>query len=88
MTPVYAILRDDGGFLTMEQILRRLPAPMEVPAFERRLAHLRRDFRMRWIGARRATHTGWASSGPLSARTTTSATTRSPVPPRSAEDSR
>jgi DNA (cytosine-5)-methyltransferase 1 len=44
--PVYAILRDDGGFLTMDQILRRVQAPMEVPAFERRLAHLRRDFRL------------------------------------------
>jgi DNA (cytosine-5)-methyltransferase 1 len=44
--PVYAILRDDGGFLTMEQVLRRLPAPMEIPAFERHLAHLRRDFRI------------------------------------------
>jgi hypothetical protein len=44
--PVYAILRDDGGFLTMDQVLRRLPAPMEIPAFERHLAHLRRDFRI------------------------------------------
>jgi DNA (cytosine-5)-methyltransferase 1 len=44
--PVYAVLRDDGGFLTMDQVLRRLPAPMEVPAFERHLAHLRRDFRI------------------------------------------
>jgi DNA (cytosine-5)-methyltransferase 1 len=44
--PVYAILRDDGGFLTMEQVLRRLQAPMEIPAFERHLAHLRRDFRI------------------------------------------
>ncbi|HEX4290589.1 MAG TPA: DNA (cytosine-5-)-methyltransferase [Trebonia sp.] len=44
--PVYAILRDDGGFLSMEQILRRLQAPMEIPAFERHLAHLRRDFRI------------------------------------------
>lgn len=42
--PVYAILRDDGGFLTMEQILHRLPCPMDVPAFERRLSHLKRDF--------------------------------------------
>jgi DNA (cytosine-5)-methyltransferase 1 len=42
--PVYAILRDDGGFLTMDQILRRLPAPLEVPAFERHLSHLKRDF--------------------------------------------
>jgi DNA (cytosine-5)-methyltransferase 1 len=44
--PVYAILREDGGFLTMEQVLRRLQAPMEIPAFERHLAHLRRDFRI------------------------------------------
>jgi DNA (cytosine-5)-methyltransferase 1 len=42
--PVYTVLRDDGGFLTMEQILRRLDAPMEIPAFERHLAHLKRDF--------------------------------------------
>ena len=41
---VYAVLRGDGGFLTMEQILRRLDAPMEVPAFERHLSHLKRDF--------------------------------------------
>jgi DNA (cytosine-5)-methyltransferase 1 len=42
--PVYAVLRDDGGFLTMDQILRRLPLTLEVPAFERHLAHLKRDF--------------------------------------------
>jgi DNA (cytosine-5)-methyltransferase 1 len=42
--PVYAVLRDDGGFLTMDQIMRRLPVPMEIPAFERHLAHLRGDF--------------------------------------------
>jgi DNA (cytosine-5)-methyltransferase 1 len=42
--PVYAVLRDDGGFLTMEQIRRRLPQAMDVPAFERHLAHLRQDF--------------------------------------------
>jgi len=44
--PVYAVLRQDGGFLTMEQIVRRLAVPMEVPAFERHLAHLKRDFRI------------------------------------------
>jgi DNA (cytosine-5)-methyltransferase 1 len=44
--PVYAVLRQNGGFLTMEQILRRLAVPMEVPAFERHLAHLKRDFRI------------------------------------------
>jgi DNA (cytosine-5)-methyltransferase 1 len=42
--PVYAVLRDDGGFLTMDQILRRLSAGADIPAFERHLAHLRRDF--------------------------------------------
>jgi DNA (cytosine-5)-methyltransferase 1 len=42
--PVYAVLRDDGGFLTLEQILRRLGSALDVPAFERHLAHLRRDF--------------------------------------------
>jgi DNA (cytosine-5)-methyltransferase 1 len=42
--PIYTALRDDGGFLTMDQIVRRLPKPMDVPAFERHLAHLKRDF--------------------------------------------
>jgi DNA (cytosine-5)-methyltransferase 1 len=42
--PIYAVLRDDGGFLTMDQIMRRLPIPVDVPAFERHVAHLRRDF--------------------------------------------
>jgi DNA (cytosine-5)-methyltransferase 1 len=42
--PVYVMLRDDGGFLTMDQILRRLPGSMDVPALERHLAHLRQDF--------------------------------------------
>ena len=42
--PVYKVLRDDAGFLTMEQVLRRIPAPLDVPAFERHLAHLKRDF--------------------------------------------
>ena len=42
--PVYVVLRDDGGFLTMDQVLTRLAAPMDIPAFERHLAHLRRDF--------------------------------------------
>lgn len=42
--PVYAVLRDNDGFLTMDQILRRLDIPMEIPAFERHLAHLKRDF--------------------------------------------
>jgi DNA (cytosine-5)-methyltransferase 1 len=44
--PVYAVLRADGGFLTMSQIFRRLPEPMDVPVFERHLAHLRRDFQI------------------------------------------
>jgi DNA (cytosine-5)-methyltransferase 1 len=44
--PVYTVLREDGGFLTMEQILRRLPSPLDVPSFERHLAHLRRDFQI------------------------------------------
>ena len=42
--PIYKVLRDDAGFLTMEQILRRIRAPLDVPAFERHLAHLKRDF--------------------------------------------
>jgi DNA (cytosine-5)-methyltransferase 1 len=49
---VYAILRDDGGFLTTEQILRRLEAPMEIPAFERHLAHLKRDFHIETVTRR------------------------------------
>ena len=51
--PIYVVLRDDGGFLTMDQIMRRLPAPMDVPAFERHLAHLRRDFHIE-VEARKA----------------------------------
>ena len=42
--PVYAVLRDHGGFLTMHEILRLAGLPLDVPAFERHLAHLRRDF--------------------------------------------
>jgi DNA (cytosine-5)-methyltransferase 1 len=42
--PVYSVLRQDGGFLTMDQILRRVPGPMDTSAFERHLAHLRQDF--------------------------------------------
>jgi DNA (cytosine-5)-methyltransferase 1 len=38
------VLRDDGGFLTIDQILRRVSFPFDVSAFERHLAHLRRDF--------------------------------------------
>ena len=50
--PVYAVLRDDDGFLTMDQILRRLEAPMETPAFERHLAHLKRDFHIETVTRR------------------------------------
>ena len=42
--PIYKVLRDDAGFLTMEQILRRIRVPLDVPGFERHLAHLKRDF--------------------------------------------
>jgi DNA (cytosine-5)-methyltransferase 1 len=38
------VLRADGGYLTMDQIQRRLPAPFDAPAFDRHLAHLKRDF--------------------------------------------
>ena len=51
--PVYAILRDHDGFLTMEQILRRLEVPMDIPAFERHLSHLKRDFHIE-VEARKA----------------------------------
>ena len=44
--PVYAVLRADGGFLTMEQILRRVAVPLDVPAFERHLSHLKCDFQI------------------------------------------
>lgn len=37
----------------MDQILRRLGAPMEVPAFERHLSHLKRDFHIEVV-ARKA----------------------------------
>jgi len=47
--PVYAVLRADGGFLTMNQILRRMPEPVDVPAFERHLAHLRQDFHIETV---------------------------------------
>jgi DNA (cytosine-5)-methyltransferase 1 len=42
--PIYKVLRDHPEFLTMEQILHRMPAPLDVPEFERHLAHLKRDF--------------------------------------------
>jgi len=42
--PIYKVLREHASFLTMEQILRRLATPLDVPAFERHLAHLKRDF--------------------------------------------
>jgi len=56
--PVYAVLRDDGGFLTTEQVLHRVNAgalgvPLDVPAFERHLARLRRDFHIE-VEARRS----------------------------------
>jgi DNA (cytosine-5)-methyltransferase 1 len=42
--PVYGVLRDHGGFLTVEQILGRLAEPLDAAGVQRRLAHLRRDF--------------------------------------------
>ena len=42
--PIYKVLRADAGFLTMDQILRRIRVPLDVPGFERHLAHLKRDF--------------------------------------------
>jgi DNA (cytosine-5)-methyltransferase 1 len=42
--PVYAVLADDGGFLTMEQIQGRLSRPLDQSGLQRHLAHLRRDF--------------------------------------------
>ena len=41
---MYAVLRDNGGFLTMEEIMRRTAVLLDAPAFERHLAHLKRDF--------------------------------------------
>jgi hypothetical protein len=35
---------DPNAAATLNQILRRLPVPLEIPAFEWHLAHLRRDF--------------------------------------------
>jgi DNA (cytosine-5)-methyltransferase 1 len=42
--PVYAVLRDHGGFLTAGQIQARLADPPDLAAVERRLAHLGHDF--------------------------------------------
>jgi len=50
--PVYAIVRDDGGCLAVEQILRRLEARMGTPAFERHLAHLKGDFHIETVTRR------------------------------------
>jgi DNA (cytosine-5)-methyltransferase 1 len=44
--PVYAVLRDAGGFVTIPQIIRRAGPPLDVPAAERHLTCLRRDFRI------------------------------------------
>ncbi len=87
--PVYTVLRDDGGFLTMEQILRRLARPARRPRVraapgppQARLPHRSRE------RASPETPTGWARSRPSSARTTTSATRPSCTPPRSANTCR
>ncbi len=60
--PVYAVLRDHGGFLTAGQIQARLADPLDLTAVERRLAHLGRDFDIEVRPAGRATPTGWAHS--------------------------
>jgi DNA (cytosine-5)-methyltransferase 1 len=64
--PVYVVLRDDGGFLTMDQILRRLSIPMNISKFERHLAHLRSDFH---IGVQRRTSGDAYQLGPFKAFT-------------------
>jgi len=69
--PIYAVLRDDGGFLTMDQIMRRLPVRMDVPAFERHLAHLKRDFHIEWRPVRPVMPTSWGPSRRSSGRTIT-----------------
>ena len=82
--PVYAVLRDDGGFLTMDQILRRLSVPLDVSAFERHLAHLRRDFHIEVESRKSGDAYKLARSRRSPARTITSATRPSCAPPRSA----
>ena len=42
--PVYAVLRADGGFLTLPQILARAGLPIDTAALEQRLDCLARDF--------------------------------------------
>lgn len=44
--PVYAVLRDSGGFVTIPQLIRRAGVPLDVPDIERHLSCLRRDFRI------------------------------------------
>jgi DNA (cytosine-5)-methyltransferase 1 len=42
--PVYGVLREHRGFLTVEQIRGRLATQLDAPGVQRHLAHLGRDF--------------------------------------------
>ena len=86
--PVYAVLRDDGGFLTMDQIVRRLAEPMGFPPSNATWPTFGGTSTSTPILARRAMPTAWATSRLSSAKMTTCATTCSLIPPRSAEDPR
>lgn len=41
--PIYTVLRENGGFLTMDQILRRV-GDLDAASFDRHVSHLGRDF--------------------------------------------
>ena len=84
--PVYAVLRDDGGFLTMDQILppparHRWRSPRSSGTWP--TSGATSTSRSRPAG--QATPTSWARSRHSPARTTTSATRPSSIPPRSAD---
>lgn len=42
--PIYTVLRDRGDYMTMDQIIQALKPSLDVPAFERHISHLARDF--------------------------------------------
>ncbi|WP_329247916.1 DNA (cytosine-5-)-methyltransferase [Actinoallomurus sp. NBC_01490] len=44
--PLYAVLRSASGFLTMEEINRRLDQPLDASVFERHINHLKQDFKI------------------------------------------
>ncbi|GLY86467.1 DNA cytosine methyltransferase [Actinoallomurus iriomotensis] len=44
--PLYAVLRSASGFLTMDEINRRLEQPLHASVFERHINHLKQDFKI------------------------------------------